>query len=99
MGDGDNLFLAYKNIENEKIEMAVPREIKNKTVIKKSSKTFAPSDHIGYPHSIAIMMLNNSKIGMYLDKIHTNRDINLRKENIDIVKQFIKSYIRNQNAN
>ncbi len=43
-------------------------------LVEKSSRAFYPSDQMGFPNGIGVAMLKKGPLGLYLGKIHTDRD-------------------------
>ena len=98
VSDGDNIMLIFnKNAEKssyEKFDMAFS-EFKDKNIIlDKSSTTFYPSDQICFKKSIAVAVFKKNKIlGLYLNRIHTNRDVVFDEKNIECISKGIKNFI------
>ena len=94
VGDGDYIFIFYKNIDQSIIKHinTNPTIIEN-VVIKKQKDVYCPSDHIGFPQSLNFMTLKKHRKYFYIDKIHTNKDTNLDIENINKVIMLIKNIL------
>lgn len=98
VSDGDNiLFVSNERTMNTSIYTGmvdVIDKIKNnynKNILLENSKnTFYPSDQMVFKNAIGVAGLNKNKIfGYYLDKIHTNKDIVLKKKNIDLLTEIM----------
>lgn len=62
------------------------REIK--ALISKASTTFYPSDQMNFPVGVGVAALKRKKgIGLYLDKIHTSKDVVFERENIEYLRE------------
>lgn len=85
VSDGDHLFFLTKNIKDtDKVYEYYQNDEKSVTVQSKGFKY--PSDQKGYPQSIAVVALNkSSKIGYYVSRIHTKRDIIFDERNIEVL--------------
>lgn len=98
VSDGDNLLLAAtKNAREvywEKFEKAfVSNETKN-VMLDKMEKVYYPSDHAGYPVSLAVAALKHKKvIGYYMDRIHTAKDTMFDESNIDLLCQCVQKFL------
>jgi len=100
VSDGD--FLLF--VQNKNAKFAYENRLKeafknseNKTFLfESSSKAFYPSDQSGFPINCAVAAFNKSKIlGLYIDKIHTNKDTVFDEKNITLLKEGTVEFIKN----
>lgn len=54
---------------------------------------FYPSDQMNFPYGVGVAALKKRKKLLYLDKIHTAKDINLDQTNVNILRSAIISMI------
>ncbi len=99
VGNGDNiLFVAQKGAEANK-EYALFKECFNTdesyTVSYHSTKNSAGnSDHKSFPCGVCCMACSKTKFGiLYTARIHTKRDVKVKNENIDFLKNGSLTYI------
>ena len=52
-----------------------------------------PSDQMMFPYGVGICALKKSKVGLYVDKIHTSRDTILEETNVNLLRAALTSYI------
>lgn len=90
VGDGDN-FLIVENKIAKKLYHAELKEVFSKVTEKEirytaSSTTYYPSDQMGFPINMAVVALKGKRpCTFYLDKIHTNADVNCAEKNIKLL--------------
>lgn len=94
VSDGDNILIVknkdvWKNKSYTNLfEQAFNTKDKKKIIFAKSSKSFYPSDQIIFPNGVGVAALKKSKLfGLYMDKIHTRKDINFDISNIELLKE------------
>lgn len=97
VSDGDNMLVVLNKQAHEKYKEIIKDTFvskdKKRVYIEKSSTAFYPSDQINFPNNIAICFLNKCKLGLYMDKIHTKKDIVFDEENINYLVSCVKSFI------
>ncbi len=99
VSDGDNLLIIQsKNAQKKygEIFKEVFINTENKAVIlDKASKAIYPSDQMGYSYNLGIAAFNKKKfIGLYVDKIHTKKDVVFDKENIYLLSELSHKLIK-----
>lgn len=103
ISDGSNLLVVQnKNAKKEYSDLVKESFINkdNKKVYLESSKTaFYPSDQINFPKNIAIAFLNKGKLGLYMNRIHTKRDVIFDESNIEYLFMCIKNFLCIYNKN
>ena len=98
VSDGDNMLFVtkeltmhsdiYKKMQN--IIERVKHKYNKGVLLENSKNTFYPSDQMVFKNAIGVAGLKKNKIlGYYLDKIHTNKDIVFKKENIDLLTDIM----------
>lgn len=91
VGDGDEILLVLPKALRQDGEMKalleeafLPTGAKQVTV--ETKRTFYPSDQVGFNKGIAgAAFLRGKRVGLYLDKIHTGKDVNCDEQNIEIL--------------
>jgi hypothetical protein len=66
---------------------------KKRISIREKGFSFYPSDQANFPYGVGIAALRRSKVGLYLGRIHTNRDTILEEANIHMIRDAILSMI------
>lgn len=98
ISDGSNLLVVQNKNAKKEYETLVKESFinkDNKKVYLESSKTaFYPSDQINFPKNIAIAFLNKGKLGLYMNRIHTKRDVIFDESNIEYLIESLKVFIR-----
>ena len=100
VGDGDHLMMfPNKKIKAHEENMAALERIcgqfgdKNLKLHKKGFSV-CPSDHKNFPNGVGIMAFQHKKLlGIYCDKIHTNRDTILELKNVNILRAALTTLI------
>ncbi|MBQ2774842.1 MAG: M28 family peptidase [Clostridia bacterium] len=97
VSDGDNIMLIQsKKARNkyEKIlkETFLPTHDKN-IFIEKALRAIYPSDQMTFENSIAVAALKKSKIGLYMDRIHTKKDVIFDESNIEYICSGMKNFL------
>lgn len=97
ISDGSNLLVVQNKNAKKEYETLVKESFinkDNKKVYLESSKTaFYPSDQINFPKNIAIAFLNKGKLGLYMNRIHTKRDVIFDESNIEYLIESLKVFI------
>ena len=99
VSDGNHFLI----IENKKAKskyhnqvMNIFRSMNNKVIhIEKSSTTYYPSDQLNFPTYIACSSMNKSKLGLYMNRIHTKRDIIFDESNITYLTNRLQELVKN----
>jgi len=98
VSDGDYLLLAVSKAARGKHMAAleksfVSKEEKN-VMLENSEKVFYPSDQAGFKCTVAVAALKHNRfLGYYMDKIHTNKDTNFDKRNIELLCSCTRLFI------
>lgn len=100
VSDGDFLmFVQNKNaisLYEDKLKEAFKDKENKKILFESNKKAFYPSDQAGFPISVAVAAFNKNKIlGLYIDKIHTNKDTVFDEKNISLLKEGTVEFIKN----
>ena len=90
VSDGDYLMLIpdkkHFSEHEEKLKAAFG-EVTEKTVLIESSKgVYYPSDQKNFKNNIGVAAFKKSKLGLYMDRIHTPRDTVMDERNIEVLK-------------
>lgn len=95
VGDGDEILLVpTKKLKKDPLKMAALRVItgpqgeKNITLHEKGFSVY-PSDQANFPYGVGIAAFHCSRIGLYMNRIHTHRDTILEEENIKFLRDRI----------
>lgn len=96
VADGDNIMLLFRKDANKYKDLIEKTFCKgNKNIIFDNSKfTMYPSDQVNFKHSIAVTALNKGLFGLYLDKIHTDKDTVFDEKNIEIITDSFAKFIK-----
>ena len=69
-----------------------------KLIIEKSSRVIYPSDQLNFPCYIAFAAFRKNKLfGLYINKIHTKKDVNFDEANIDHIRNGVCALIEKIN--
>lgn len=98
VSDGDHFLI----IENKKAQnkyhnkvMSVFKNTNNKFIhIEKSSTTYYPSDQINFPIYIVCSAMHKNALGLYMNRIHTKRDIIFDKDNITFLTGRLIDFLK-----
>ena len=99
VGDGDHLLLVPTGkLKRKKDAVAFFKKYctpYGKKTITFRDKGFSvyPSDQANFPYGIGICALRSSKLGLYMGRIHTNRDTILEEENVTILRDTLIAMI------
>lgn len=104
VGDGDNILIVENKPAKKKygeLLRGAFSEDKGKTLyFEKSSTTYYPSDQAGFPISVAVASMNRNKfLGLYMNRIHTNRDTICDESNINFVCESLITFVRSFDNN
>ncbi len=98
VSDGDNMLFCNSKAAEELPCMGRLREIfaasmaaaGKQPVTPEAGRAFYPSDQKRFPYGSAVAALKKSRFGfLYMDRIHTRRDVVFQEENIDAMGDFI----------
>ena len=94
VSDGDYLMLIQNKraIEHEEKLKAAFADVSDKTVLIEGEKgTYYPSDQKSFKKNIGVAAFKKSKLGLYMDRIHTPIDTVMDERNIEVlVSGFVK---------
>jgi hypothetical protein len=100
VGDGDELFFipSRKVIKNAEMIgwLQKAERAQEEKLVKVHQKGFAiyPSDQKNFPYGVGICALKKGKIGHYMDKIHTSKDLTLDEKNVSILTDCIIDLVK-----
>ncbi len=99
VGDGDEIyFFPGKLLRKDASKLACLQKVSGsfgRKSITVRAKGFAvyPSDQANFPYGVGICALRRSRLGLYMSRIHTNRDTVLEVTNINILRAALISLI------
>ncbi len=97
VSDGDYLmFIANKKAFPEQAEnlKTAFANVTDKTVLIESEKgTYYPSDQKNFKKNIGVASFKKSKLGLYMDRIHTPRDTVMDERNIEVLTEGIIKFL------
>lgn len=99
VGDGDEILLfPTKHLKKSKTKMRPLYQCcgyfgKKSILVKDKGFYFYASDQRNFPYGVGIASLKRGKWGLYLDRIHTDKDTMLDETNINILRAAIVSLI------
>lgn len=97
VSDGDYLMLIpdKKSFpEQEENLKAAFGDVTDKTVLIESSKfVYYPSDQKSFKKNIGVASFKKSKLGLYMDRIHTPRDTVMDERNIAVLVSGFKKFL------
>lgn len=98
VSDGDNMLVIHNKLAQKQYGELITntfKKVDGKDVyIESSSKTYYPSDQLNFKKYIAISFMNKCKLGLYMNKIHTNKDIVFDEKNIEFLCIRLKEFIK-----
>ena len=103
VGDGNTIMMILSKSalkeENNLKESFV--SVGNKEfLITKASNTLYPSDQKNFKYYVGVAAFKKNKIiGYYMDKIHTNKDVNCDESNINLIISGLKKYMHKITSN
>lgn len=97
VSDGDYLMLIpdkkHFSEHEEKLKAAFG-EVTEKTVLIESSKgVYYPSDQKNFKNNIGVAAFKKSKLGLYMDRIHTPKDTVMDERNIEVLVLGFKNFL------
>ncbi|MBR3610734.1 MAG: M28 family peptidase [Oscillospiraceae bacterium] len=97
VSDGDYLMLILNKRAHpeyaEKMKAAF-EDITEKTVLIESEKgVYYPSDQKNFKKNIGVASFKKSKLGLYMDRIHTPRDTVMDERNIEILTEGFRKFL------
>ena len=97
VSDGDYLMLIpdkkHFSEHEEKLKAAFG-EVTEKTVLIESSKgVYYPSDQKNFKNNIGVAAFKKSKLGLYMDRIHTPKDTVMDERNIEVLVFGFKNFL------
>ena len=98
-GDGDELVLfPMKKIKKDGAKMDAFRAVcikdgEKSLTIREKGFAYYPSDQNKFPYGVGIAALNKGKLGLYMSRIHTKKDVCLEQTNVNILRSAIVTYI------
>ena len=99
VGEGDEIvFFPAKKVRKNPDKMDILKKCevqlpKKSITVRERGFSVYPSDQAHFPYGVGIAALKRSKFGLYLDKIHTNKDKTLDESNVNILRAAIISAI------
>lgn len=99
VGDGDEiLFFPTKRLKKATARMNPLYQCcgyfgKKSVLIRDKGFSVYPSDQRNFPYGVGIAALKRGKWGLYLDRIHTDKDTILEETNVNILRAAIVSLI------
>ena len=100
VGDGDEILLfptGKLRKDTEKMNLLCRLETvcgEKSVTLRKKGFSLYPSDQANFPYGVGIAALHRSKwAGLYLGRIHTNRDTVLEEDNVNILRSAIVNLI------
>lgn len=99
VSDGDHILVsANKTARKEYADMLKEafKPSDNKSILfTKAERTYYPSDQMGFKKAVAVAALKRKRfIGYYMDRIHTNKDTRMDKENIKLICDAVHKMLR-----
>lgn len=98
VSDGDHLLVIPNKVANKKYSDIFTEVFKDtdkkKVTFAKGNDTFYPSDQVNFPNSLALSFFNKNRFGLYMNKIHTNKDVVFDVDNIEYLCEKISSLIK-----
>ncbi len=96
VGEGDELVLfPSKRLKKdpaalEQLEQSIPAEGTKTITLRQRGFSIYPSDQRGFPKGVGIAAFRRSRwAGLYLGRIHTNRDTILEEENVILLRSYL----------
>lgn len=99
VGDGDHiLFFPTKKLIKDRRKLnpiyTCCGQFGNKFItIREKGFSVYPSDQKNFPYAIGIAALKKGKLGLYMSRIHTKRDLYLEQTNVNILRAAISTLI------
>ncbi len=103
VGDGDTLMIfPTGKLKKDTVKMGALHAIcgqhgKKNLMLRQKGISIYPSDQSSFPYGAGIAAFHNSNwAGLYLSRIHTNRDTILDETNIDLLKNTLINYLKSK---
>jgi len=99
VGDGDHIMLfptkkLKKNVQLRGLMYKCCGYFGPKSVVlREKGFSIYPSDQANFPYGVGICALHKGKLGLYLSRIHTKKDIILEETNVNILRAGLISMI------
>ena len=99
VGDGDHIvFFPTKKLKKDRrklnpIYTCCGQFGKKSVTIRDKGFAYYPSDQNKFPYGVGIAALNKGKLGLYMSRIHTKKDVCLEQTNVNILRSAIVTYI------
>lgn len=97
VSDGDYLMLipnkkAFPEY-SERLESAFADVTEKTVLIEKSKYVYYPSDQMNFKNNIGVASFKKSKLGLYMDRIHTPKDTVMDERNIAVLVSGFRRFI------
>lgn len=100
VAEGDTFLVAQNKLLFQDVLEKSYKDMGEKNfVFSNAKKSHIASDQRKYPNGVGITALKKSKLGLYMDKIHTYRDNAFDESNIKILRDCTLSLISELNNN
>lgn len=99
VGDGDKILLfPSKKLKKDSQRLTLLQNIcgcvgKKCITLRKKGFSFYPSDQANFPYGVGVCALRKGLLGLYIGKIHTNRDRVLELTNVNLLRAALISLI------
>lgn len=100
VGDGNEIVmfpskkLCNRPVKLNKIENITGKFGKKVLQLHRKGVAVCPSDHKNFPYAVGIMAFHRKKaLGLYCDRIHTQRDVHLDLTNVNILRAALITLI------
>lgn len=104
VGDGDEIvFFPTKKLRKDGkmlswLYQSIGRYGEKTIDVREKGFAMYPSDQMNFPYGVGIAAFKRKKgIGLYLDKIHTKKDINLDVTNVNILRACLTTLVMQPN--
>ena len=81
VSDGDHLLVYAKNADAYRLYDIF--ESGDGATVHYEKRAFYPSDQMGFPRAVALSFFKKGRLGLYMTRIHTDRDTVFEEKNID----------------
>lgn len=104
VSDGDTIMLVVSKRAKMlwwELEQAfsAEKEAKKQFLITKAATTFYPSDQMNFRKTVGVAAFKRRPfIGYYMDRIHTKRDVIFEEENIQVIVDGLKKFMKVSNT-
>ncbi|MBQ7938454.1 MAG: M28 family peptidase [Oscillospiraceae bacterium] len=97
VSDGDYLMLILNKRAHpeyaEKMKAAFEGVTEKTVLIEDAKGVYYPSDQKNFKKNIGVASFKKSKLGLYMDRIHTPRDTVMDEQNISVLVSGMKNFI------